>query len=814
MTGKMSVTKYILVFLLTSITALNAESSLDDLALDEKFALDGAHQHHTSADPGLPGAEYIDEDINESSGEDYKFSPSAIKKESIIYKAMLEALKRPEMSQQLGQVLPIIRSMSPPQRLTLAALLTAQVMSSPTSEAPTLDQVIAMFAGGPEEDEEQRKNMTSALLLPLSLDIANIFRGVAAKTPEAMELRHLRVVAPHRRIIVTQPHGHQSPAHRTRPTVPFRTQPSSHNRRNANIPTEMVPPPPPPSRPLPGVKPRRPPPGKHTSSPLRQPVPERKHSAAGEPSSSPNKDTCDYFTNTLCLEVADYPKDAILASIHRSQGAVAALLTDIKQQPGDVTSETKTPLHETRYAPDHSASGKNRRQDHDNSLRDFGSEDGYLCPSSVKYARPKRARATSGQWKFIVNTGDYTQTLRLEMCQRPHEACTFISDNFRSECSQVYNYHRLLTWDDVKGLHMDIFKVPTCCSCHVQGYAFNFPPRGSPDSQGTSPRPEHFPGADFVAEDQGLQQQNTRPNEGFQADFVDDPNLRPPLLTNSEQFHDESFSQTFNNDQGIRGPFNNRGGQFQSDISSNQFQDQVNRNKFNFQEERTRNQFHFQNDETRNQFQEDNSRKHFQGEIDLRAPLQSPKRETVHFPKRPELHVTPPPSSFQVPSLFQRQGFKHPTSEDLIPPAGPPLPLAHENGFQTFSGNQLLRRSRNQTSLGLRDDIDLEVEETAVKRHPFPNAISTDAIRIAATKATTTAITTIFTTTTTTPAPVTLPSKPSLTITGGGKRVNYNYHPIIDYFKTQQSKGFDQGNTQDWRPIVGNAERLTKDTSR
>ena len=58
-----------------------------------------------------------------------------------------------------------------------------------------------------------------------------------------------------------------------------------------------------------------------------------------------------------------------------------------------------------------------RRQDHDNSLKDFGSEDGYLCPSSVKYARPKRARATSGQWKFIVNTGDYTQTLRLEMCQ-------------------------------------------------------------------------------------------------------------------------------------------------------------------------------------------------------------------------------------------------------------------------------------------------------------------------------------------------------------------------------------------------------------
>jgi hypothetical protein len=101
---------------------------------------------------------------------------------------MLEALKRPEMSQQLSQVLPILRSMSPPQRLTLAALLMAQVMSSPTSEAPTLDQVIAMFGVGPQDGDEQRQNMTLSLLLPLSLDIANIFRGAAAKTPEVSRI--------------------------------------------------------------------------------------------------------------------------------------------------------------------------------------------------------------------------------------------------------------------------------------------------------------------------------------------------------------------------------------------------------------------------------------------------------------------------------------------------------------------------------------------------------------------------------------------------------------------------------------------------
>ena len=248
--------------------------------------------------------------------------------------------------------------------------------------------------------------------------------------------------------------------------------------------------------------------------------------------------------------------------------------------------------------------------------------------------------------------------------------------------------------------------MPTCCSCHVQGYSFDFPPRTTPESHETSSRPEDFPGTEFLAEDHVVQQHNPRPNEGFLADFADDPNLRPPLLTNSEQFHDESFTQTFTHDQGTRGPFNknqiNAGGQFQSDISNNQFQKQGHRNQVNFQEDITRNQFNFQNGNTREQFQDDNSRKHFQGEIDFRTPLQSPKRETVHFTKHPELHVTPPPPTFQVSTLFQKQGFRHPTSADLVPPAGPPLPLAHETDFQTFTGNQLLRRSRNQTSYVIR----------------------------------------------------------------------------------------------------------------
>jgi hypothetical protein len=178
--------------LLSLITSLQAESHLDDLNLAEDFPLDDKHRPSNSHHP--LDTDFIEDDINESAGEDYRLPQSPVKKESIIYKAMLEALKRPEMSQQLSQVLPILRSMSPPQRLTLAALLTAQVMSSPTSESPTLDQVIAMFGVGPQDGEEQRQNMTSSLLLPLSLDIANIFRGAASKTPEVSSILWLKFI--------------------------------------------------------------------------------------------------------------------------------------------------------------------------------------------------------------------------------------------------------------------------------------------------------------------------------------------------------------------------------------------------------------------------------------------------------------------------------------------------------------------------------------------------------------------------------------------------------------------------------------------
>ena len=68
--------------------------------------------------------------------------------------------------------------------------------------------------------------------------------------------------------------------------------------------------------------------------------------------------------------------------------------------------------------------------DDDDDVQDGG----FLCPSEIKYAKPKRGKTAQvnhhhrhhhchhhhhhhqGTWKDIVNVADYTQTLRMEKC--------------------------------------------------------------------------------------------------------------------------------------------------------------------------------------------------------------------------------------------------------------------------------------------------------------------------------------------------------------------------------------------------------------
>ena len=98
--------------------------------------------------------------------------------------------------------------------------------------------------------------------------------------------------------------------------------------------------------------------------------------------------------------------------------------------------------------------------------------EGYICPSEVLYAKPKRARNVAGEWRVIVNEVHYyTQTERIETCLRPDNACRLLAPCYNSKCTQKYVFRRMLSFDPCdpyKGLFIDIYKLPSACSCHLE----------------------------------------------------------------------------------------------------------------------------------------------------------------------------------------------------------------------------------------------------------------------------------------------------------------------------------------------------------
>lgn len=106
---------------------------------------------------------------------------------------------------------------------------------------------------------------------------------------------------------------------------------------------------------------------------------------------------------------------------------------------------------------------------------DYYKDGGYICPSTVSYVQPRRAKNTEGNWKVILNLRerykgqDYKQNIRLEQCMYAGRECSFTSAFYNSECVQKSNNHRLLAWTEDKGIHLDVFKLPVACSCHFRG---------------------------------------------------------------------------------------------------------------------------------------------------------------------------------------------------------------------------------------------------------------------------------------------------------------------------------------------------------
>jgi len=206
-----------------------------------------------------------------------------------------------------------------------------------------------------------------------------------------------------------------------------------------------------------------------------------------------------FYNLTFCLQDDYYPVDTIKHELERNKPLIDRILSDITYQSADNLVDGLTKVEEEGYTYSHYY-GSQKHQTYADNYKgykysaEYYKDGGYLCPSDIFYGRPKRAANTYGAWKVIVNLPDeyyaagygagyekYTQTQRLEQCMYPGAPCSFIDQHYHSACIQKHNFVRLLAYTYQEGLHIDSFKLPVACSCHLSqphhyGYGHHLTP--------------------------------------------------------------------------------------------------------------------------------------------------------------------------------------------------------------------------------------------------------------------------------------------------------------------------------------------------
>ncbi|XP_076059641.1 neurotrophin 1-like [Oratosquilla oratoria] len=183
---------------------------------------------------------------------------------------------------------------------------------------------------------------------------------------------------------------------------------------------------------------------------------------------------------TYCLEDEQYPEYEIKGAIS-ADNVFAKKYHDIADQSADDLIDMITKDQEEAFDDSFYTGASTGDSPYDTTH--WSGPEGFICPSDVAYAMPKRAQNVDGNWRVIVNDVHYyTQTARLETCLYPDISCRGLAPCYHSHCTQKYIYHRLLSFDpceSYKGLFIDIYKLPSACSCLYPGHGGR--PQASPD---------------------------------------------------------------------------------------------------------------------------------------------------------------------------------------------------------------------------------------------------------------------------------------------------------------------------------------------
>lgn len=100
------------------------------------------------------------------------------------------------------------------------------------------------------------------------------------------------------------------------------------------------------------------------------------------------------------------------------------------------------------------------------------SNDRPLCYSVERLIHPQEGFTKDKINLTIVNTKEYKQGVRVELCSNPAQTCNELDGlmgQYRTECKQLYHYRTLLAVHPKTGeLYKESFKLPSCCKCVIK----------------------------------------------------------------------------------------------------------------------------------------------------------------------------------------------------------------------------------------------------------------------------------------------------------------------------------------------------------
>jgi len=165
-------------------------------------------------------------------------------------------------------------------------------------------------------------------------------------------------------------------------------------------------------------------------------------------------------SSTFCDRTRDYPTQRVLQKLFQRREVSGQLFNEV------FNSECKK------------AEGLTRR-------RGFNINEDQLCRSKKKVIFPQKALNLKNNWMFVVNVGNYTQSVEIDECQdfgfgggddNDFGSCRYGdsqgNDPESTSCRQLYREHRLLALNGANSLEVDSFKLPSGCACYTAQNSF------------------------------------------------------------------------------------------------------------------------------------------------------------------------------------------------------------------------------------------------------------------------------------------------------------------------------------------------------